>query len=52
MRNAHRIFRRKTVGKRPRGRSSRRRIDNIRIDLREVGWEVVNWILLAHDMDQ
>jgi hypothetical protein len=25
--------------------------DNIRIDLREIGWEVVDWICLAQDRD-
>jgi len=26
--------------------------DNIRMDLREVGWEGVNWIHLTQDRDQ
>jgi len=26
--------------------------DNIRIDLREIGWEGVDWIHLAQDTDQ
>jgi hypothetical protein len=26
--------------------------DNIRICLREIGWEVVDWIYLAQDTDQ
>jgi len=26
--------------------------DNIRMDLREIGWEVVDWMHLAHDRDQ
>jgi hypothetical protein len=26
--------------------------DNIRMDLREIGWEVVEWMHLAQDRDQ
>jgi hypothetical protein len=26
--------------------------DNIIIDLREMGWEVMSWILVAQDKDQ
>jgi hypothetical protein len=26
--------------------------DNIKMDLREIGWEVVNWMLLTEDKDQ
>jgi hypothetical protein len=29
-----------------------RREDNIRMDLREIGWKVVEWIHLAQDRDQ
>jgi hypothetical protein len=25
--------------------------DNVRTDLREIGWEVVDWVHLAHDRD-
>jgi hypothetical protein len=32
------------VGKRPLGRPRRRWVDNIRIDLGEVGWGDVDWI--------
>jgi hypothetical protein len=39
-------------GKRPLGRPRHRREDNIRMDLREIGWEVVDWIDLAQDRDQ
>jgi len=34
-------------GKRPLGRHRRRWEDNITIDVREVGWEVVDWMHLA-----
>jgi hypothetical protein len=27
-------------------------VDNIKIDLREIGWDGMDWIDLAHDMDQ
>jgi hypothetical protein len=36
-------------GKRPLGRPRRRRMDNVKMDLREIGWGVVNWIDLALD---
>jgi hypothetical protein len=26
--------------------------DNIKIDLREIGWDVVDWVYLAQDRDQ
>jgi hypothetical protein len=38
-------------GKRPLGRA-RRWMDNINIDLREIGWGGMNWIDLAQDRDQ
>jgi hypothetical protein len=50
--NAYKILVRKSEGKRPRGRRRRRWEDNIRMDLREVGWEDVDWICLAQDRDQ
>jgi hypothetical protein len=37
-RNAYRLFVGKPEGKRPLGRPSRRWMDNIRMDLGEVGW--------------
>jgi len=33
-------------------RPRRRWEDNIRMDLREIGWEDVNWMHLAQDRDQ
>jgi hypothetical protein len=39
-------------GKRPLGRPRRRWVDNIIIDLREIGWDGVDWIDMAHDRDQ
>jgi hypothetical protein len=43
---------RKPEGKRPLGRRRRRWEDNIKIDLREIGWDVMDWIDLAQDRDQ
>jgi len=34
------------------GRPRRRREDNIRMDLRETGWEDVDWMHLAQDRNQ
>jgi hypothetical protein len=44
---AYKILVEKTEGKRPLGRRRRWWDDNIRNDLREVGWEVADWIHLA-----
>jgi hypothetical protein len=41
----------KAEGKRPLGRP-RRRWEDIRMDLREIGWGGVDWIDLAEDRDQ
>jgi hypothetical protein len=38
--------------KRPIGRPRRRRFDNIRMDLLEIGLSVVDWIGLAQDRDR
>jgi hypothetical protein len=51
-RNAYRILVGKPEGKRPLGRPRRRWVDNIKRDLREVGWDGMDWIDLAQDMDQ
>ena len=39
----------KPEGKRPLGRLRRRWVDNIRMDLQEVGCEYVDWIGLVQD---
>jgi hypothetical protein len=44
MRNVYKILVGKSEGKRPRGRPRHRREDNIRMDLREIRWEGVDWI--------
>jgi hypothetical protein len=46
-RNAYRILVGKPEGKRPLGRPRRRWVDNIKMDLREVGWDGMDWIDLA-----
>jgi hypothetical protein len=38
--------------KRPLGRPRRRWVDNIKIGLREIIWNGVDWIHLAQDWDQ
>jgi uncharacterized protein YebE (UPF0316 family) len=38
-------------GNRPLGRSRRRWEDNVRVDLREMGWGVMDWIHLAQERD-
>jgi hypothetical protein len=42
----------KPEGKSPLGRSRRRWVDNINIDLRGIGWDGMDWIDLAQDRDQ
>jgi hypothetical protein len=42
----------KPEGRRPLGRPRRRCLDNIRMDLVEVGWGDVDWISLAQDRDR
>jgi hypothetical protein len=46
MRNAYRSLIGKSEGRIPLGRLRRDWTDNIRLDLRETGWERVDWILL------
>jgi hypothetical protein len=50
-RNAYRIFVGKPDGKRLLGRPRRRRVDNIKMDFREIRWNVMDWIDLAEDRD-
>jgi hypothetical protein len=38
--------------KRPLGRPRRRWVDNIKIYLRETGWDGMEWIDVAQDRDQ
>jgi hypothetical protein len=49
MRNVYRLLVGKPEGKGPLGRSRRRWIYNIKMDLLEIGLGVVDWIGLAQD---
>jgi hypothetical protein len=51
-RNAYRLLAGKPGGRRPLGRPRRRWVDNIRIDLGEVGCGDVDWIGLAKDRNR
>jgi hypothetical protein len=42
----------KPEGKRPLGRPRHRCVDSIKMDLREIGWDGVDWIDIAQDRDQ
>jgi hypothetical protein len=48
-RNVYRLLVGKPEGNRPLGRPRRRRIDNIKMDLLEIGLNFVDWIGLAQD---
>jgi hypothetical protein len=51
-RNAFRLLVGKPEGKRPLGRPRPRRVNNISMDLGEVGWGDVDWIDLAKDRNR
>jgi hypothetical protein len=51
-RNVCRLLEGKPEGKRPLGRQRRLWVDNIRMDLGEVGWGDVDWIGLAQDRNR
>jgi len=48
----YKVFIGKAEGKRPLRISSGRMENNIRMVLREIGWEVADWIHLAQDRDK
>ena len=48
-RGEYRVLVGKPEGKRPLGRSRRRREDNIKVDLQEVGFGGLDWIDLVQD---
>jgi hypothetical protein len=50
-RSAYRILVGKPEGKRPLAKPSCRWVDNIKRDLREIVWNVMDWIDLAQDRD-
>jgi hypothetical protein len=50
--NAYRILVGKPEGKILLGRPERRWVDNIKMDIAEIGWGCVDWIDLVQDRDQ
>jgi hypothetical protein len=48
-RNAYTILVGKPEEERPLGRPRRRWVDNNKMDLREIGWDGMDWIDLAQD---
>jgi hypothetical protein len=50
--NLYRLLVVKAEGKRPLGRQRCRWVDNIRMDLGDVGWGDVDWIGQAKDRDR
>jgi hypothetical protein len=50
-RNAYRILVGKPQGRRLLGRPRRRWVDNIKMDLKDIGWDDIDWIDLAQDRD-
>jgi hypothetical protein len=50
--NAYRILTRKPKEKRALGKPRRGWVDDIKMDHREIGWDVVDWIGMAQDIDQ
>jgi hypothetical protein len=52
LRNAHRLLVGKPAGMRPLGRPRCRWVDNIKMDLGEIGFAVIDCIGLAQDRDK
>jgi hypothetical protein len=52
VKNAYNILVGKIEGRRPLGRPRCRWENNIRVDLREIVWEVVDWMHLVQYMNQ
>jgi hypothetical protein len=50
--NVYRLLVRKPEGKRPLGRPRWRWVDNIKMDLGDIGWGGVDWIVLPRDRDK
>jgi hypothetical protein len=50
-RNAYRILMGKPEEKKQLGRSRRKWVNNIKMDLKEIVWDGIDWIDLAQDMD-
>jgi hypothetical protein len=49
--NAYRMLVGKSEGKRPLGRPRHRWMENIIMNLREIGWDGMDWIDVAQDRD-
>jgi hypothetical protein len=50
-RNAYSILVGKPEGKKPLGRPRHRLVDNIKINLKKIGWDGMDWMDLAQDRD-
>jgi hypothetical protein len=50
--NSYRILVGKPEGKRPLGKARRRWVDNIKMYLKDAGWDGMGWIDLAQDRGQ
>jgi hypothetical protein len=50
--NAYGILMGKPEGKRPLGKTRRSCVDNINMDLTEIGWDAMDWINVAQDREQ
>jgi hypothetical protein len=50
--DSDRILLGKPEERRPLGRPRRRWVDNIEMDLREIGWDGIDWIDLVHNSEQ
>jgi hypothetical protein len=51
-RNSYRILVGNPEGKTPLERPRRKWMDNIKMDLREIGWAGIDWIDVAEERDQ
>jgi hypothetical protein len=51
-RNAHRLLVGKSEGRQPLSRTRRGCVDNIKMDLAEIGWGSVDWIGLDQDREK
>jgi hypothetical protein len=51
-RNAYMILVGKPEGRRPLGRPRRKCVNNVRMDLREIGWGCIDWIHLTRDIEE
>jgi hypothetical protein len=52
MRNTYRLLVGNPEGKSPLGSPRRRWVDNIKTDLGEIIWGIIDWISLAHNRDR